>query len=482
MIPFLPDGVRASRSFGFWQRQPLRRQVMAAVITINLLAALAAISVIVVNARRATEAEILSSLTVAERFVQETVDRLAGSVGGSASLRQLPLHISGLRHVRISIVDQNGAVLDIPAAATEEGAHAVSEVPGWFGALVSVSRPERIIPVIENGVTIGSVRVRGEAADEVAEVWSDMSDLAVLAFVVNIAILAALFLALGRLLLPLQTLSAGLRELETGRFEHRLPIPAVRELALIAARFNALGGALKAARDDNARLNERLIRVQDDERRQIAAELHDELGPCLFGLRANLESIDRLAARGPLDRARQLAERTSAMADILDRVQELNRRLLRRIRPMALGHVPLSDVVADLLADFERHAPDRGFALTMEGVAERYGDSVDITIYRCIQEAVTNALRHGQALNISVEVREEAGTGAIRLVITDDGRGVEAGSTPGFGFIGIEERIGALGGHWRIGAVDPCGTRVDIFVPVPAGETDETFPEGARAP
>lgn len=459
--------------FSFWHGRSLRWQMMAAVIAINLGAALVAVVVIIANARRATEIEMNASLSVAERFVAETVERLAGNQdggNGAASLAQLPLHIGGLRHVRIRIEDAQGNAVDLAPTGDDDGEDGADEtpVPGWFAALVSVDGVERDIPVVEGGRVIGHVRLAGEASDEIAEVWNDMSDLALLALVVNIAVLGALYLVLGRLLLPLKTLSAGLYELEEGRFGHRLARPKVRELALIADRFNALGTALNGARDDNARLNEHIIHLQDEERRQIAADLHDELGPCLFGLRANLESVDRLAGRAEPDLARRIGERTGTMAEILDRVQDLNRRLLRKIRPMALGHVPLAAVIADLVADFERHSPGRSFRLSAEGVADRYGDSVDITVYRCIQEAVTNALRHGEARNIAITLREETAAGRLCLVVEDDGLGVPAGAARGFGLLGIEERVGALGGSWRLVPATPRGTRVEMSVPVRA--------------
>lgn len=452
--------------FSFWQRRSLRWQMMAAVIAINLCAALLALMVIIANARRATEIEMNASLLVAERFVEETVERLAGTQDAATSLKQLPLHVSGLRHVRIRIEDAQGNAVDLaPSGDRDEDEHE-GEVPGWFAALVAAEGIERDIPVIENGRAIGHVRLMGEASDEIAEVWNDTSDLALLALAVNIAVLGALYVVLGRLLMPLRTLSSGLSELEAGRFEHRLPLPRVRELALIADRFNALGTALAGAREDNARLNEDIIHIQDEERRQIAADLHDELGPCLFGLRANLESIERLAGRAEPELGRRVSERAGTMADILDRVQDLNRRLLRKIRPMALGHVPLAALIADLLAEFERHSPGRSFTLSADGLAERYGDSVDITVYRCIQEAVTNALRHGGARRIAVGLHVDTQAGRLHLVVEDDGQGVPAGAARGYGLLGIEERVGALGGSWRLAPAAPSGTRVEMSVPL----------------
>lgn len=461
----LPSGI----VHRLWRGRSLRWQVMTAVVIINLCAALVAALVVVANARRATAVEIRSSLEVAARFVEETVERLANARGGSVLLAELPLHIGNLRHVRIRIEDAQGREVATREQVAEPNDDDDEErPPAWVADLVFVSPQERVIPVVEHGVLTGRVRVIGEGSDEIAEVWQDMSDLALLAVAVNIAILAALYLVLGRLLYPLRQLSAGLSELEAGRFEHRLPPPSVQELALIAGRFNTLGAALRSAHEDNARLHMRLINVQDDERRQIAADLHDELGPCLFGMRANLESVERLTPHMEPDLAGRIRERLGTVSEILERVQTLNRRLLRRIRPMALDHVPLSAVIAALIADFERHAPGRTFRLDLTGVSASYGDAIGITVYRCAQEAITNALRHGDAGNLSIELTEVPG-GRLRLVVQDDGHGIAPEAAPGYGLIGIAERIKALGGTWSMRPATPAGTRVEMEIPTELG-------------
>src|SRR5262249_32023455 len=150
----------------------------------------------------------------------------------------------------------------------------------WFQALLHVENLRRDVPVVSGGRPVGTIVVVGEAADEIVEIWQDVLDLALLALVLNAAVFGVLYFALGRVLHPLTRLPAALREPQDGHFRHRLPRAAGRELADVTERFNALADSLAAARMDNARLNRKLLTVQDDERRQIAMELHDELGPC----------------------------------------------------------------------------------------------------------------------------------------------------------------------------------------------------------
>nr|WP_246482454.1 ATP-binding protein [Methylopila capsulata] len=198
-----------------------------------------------------------------------------------------------------------------------------------------------------------------------------------------------------------------------------------------------------------------MITLQDDERRRIAKELHDELGPCLFGLRANLASLERAVAPGVAAGALgpEAGERIATVIELSERLSGANVRLLRSLRPIALGEAPLADVVRGLIADFERLHPDRAFALDAEGLKAGYGEVVDLTVYRCVQEGVTNALRHAACSRVDVRLSEgpdAEGEPAVLIAVRDDGAGVADGAREGFGLVGLGERVQALGGRFRL--------------------------------
>ncbi|WP_051341102.1 sensor histidine kinase [Azospirillum halopraeferens] len=469
-------GARLSR---LWHQRSMRAQILATFVLINVVACITASVLVVYNARRAALIEIDASIEMAERFVRATIERLEKANPGGVRPDELPLHISHQRHVRILITAADGQPIwlaDDAAAVPEEDA-----APRWFADLVGAGVEDlaRTVPVRSAGRTIATVTVAGEAADEIAEVWQDMSDLGLLALLVNLAVIAVLHVALGRLLHPLGGLAAGFRELEQGRFRHRLERPETRELADLVDRFNALARSLAGARADNARLSRRLVAVQDDERRRIAAELHDELGPCLFGLKANVASLSRLAGKLPDEIGGPLRERADTLMEIGERIQTANRRLLTTVRPMALGHVPLAEALVGLIAEFERHAPDCAFRFDGGAIAASYGDSVDLTIYRCIQEGVTNAVRHAGARRIAVTVRqtgtpETEGPGAVRLTVEDDGRGPPPDGAAGLGLTAMRERVLALGGTVSLTARPDGGTR--LLVRIPLHDADRTPP------
>jgi two-component system sensor histidine kinase UhpB len=468
-----------------WYDRSVRAQLLGTFAAMNLVAAFAAAIIVIYNGQRRIEAELNASVEVAERFVRGTVEWFTRDSARTLRIEDLAVRLSlrHPRHVRVLVLDAEGHEVTPPTAIDDPSSVERAGVPRWFQALVQVQDLHRDLPVVSGGRPVGTIVVVGRAADEIVEIWEDVSDLALLALVLNAAVLAVLYFALGRVLHPLTSLTAGLRELQDGHFRHHLQRPAGRELADVTGRFNALADSLAAARTDNARLNRKLVTVQDDDRREIALELHDELGPCLFGVRANVASIDRLARELPGDAARRIKERVASVVAITDRMQAANRDLLGRLRPMALGHVPLADAIAGLATDFEGADPDHRFALEIGRLAHSYGNCIDLTVYRCLQEGITNAARHAGAGTISARIGEEvsgpSGTGdsgaaRLRLSVRDDGSGLAPGTVPGMGWSGMEERVRALGGRLSLMSEPDGGTRLDVVIPLEASESTET--------
>jgi two-component system, NarL family, sensor histidine kinase UhpB len=453
-----------------WHRSSIRTQLLIIVLVIELTATLVAGVVTILKARTSTRVEIEASMRLAQLFVTEALRLVRDDTPVQHVLSDVPLQAQLPRHVRISVHDMTDVpVAQIPTTVDSVSARKTERAPApaWFQALIAPAIERHVIPIMARGQQIGSVVIVSEPRDEIAEVWENTVALAWVTLAVTAAMMAALYVLFGRALAPLTGLARGLTDLEHRDYAVRLPVPETREFVALAARFNALAQTLENARAENVRLSQRLITAQDDERRNIALELHDEVGPSLFGLKAIATSIGTIAADS-LDAMRQIAsERIRDMLPIIEHLQTVNRGLLNRLRPMALGHVPLGDLIERLVQDRAREHPQMYLRLDAANLARTYGDTIDLTIYRCVQEGLTNAIRHAAAKHIAVTLAEAGGVGSqLVLKIEDDGRGIGSNPRRGLGLTGMEERVRALGGHFMIEPRTVSGTVVNASIPI----------------
>src|SRR5215468_6882373 len=451
-------------SHAVWHGRSVRAQLLIVFIVIDLIAGLVAGAVTILQARASTRVEVAASMELAELLVREAVGLMQQEVPAEKFLADLNSQLRLVRHVRIMVKDAGGSPLwpHPPAGAGTRD----DRVP----ALIAPPIASRDVPVVVNAVRIGSVEIVAEPHDEIAEVWGNTVALGAVALGVNVAVIGILYVLFGRVLDPLTGVARGLADLEQRNYRVRLPRPQAQELAAITDRFNALAQALEAARAENEQLNHRLITAQDDERRRTALDLHDEVGPNLFGLKAHATSIAAAAAKLEHQAARKMTERVHDMLAIIEQLQSINRSMLNRLRPMALGHVPLRDILCELVRDRARQHPQIEFSVCADNLMRSYGDSIDLTIYRCVQESVTNIIRHAQARHVTVDLGEVAsdanGGPQLALTVRDDGCGVDPMAAPGFGLRGMQERARALGGSCKVDSARGCGTSIRIMIPL----------------
>ena len=461
-------------SHAFWHGRSVRAQLLIVVVVIEVIAGLLAGAVMVIRARSSTQVEIAASMELAQLLVSEAVTLMQQEVPAEKFLADLSSPLRLIRHVRIVVKDATGALL--PMRPLVSGSDPAPDVraPSWFAALIAPPIAIDDVPVIVNDQRIGTVEIVAEPRDEIAEAWGNTVALGIVVSVVNLAVIVILYVLFGRVLDPLTGVAYGLADLERRNYRVRLPPPKAQEVAAITERFNALAHALDAARAENEALNHRLITAQDDERKRTALELHDEVGPSLFGLEANASSIAGAVAGLPDSVGAKLKELVRDSLAIIEHLQLINRSMLNRLRPMALGHVPLRDILSELVQDRARQQPRTAFAFGADRLVRSYGEAIDLTVYRCVQESLTNVIRHAQANEVSVAVREASDEGytgeerstQLTLTVRDNGRGIDPTAPTGFGIRGMQERVQALGGSYKVESEAGRGTCVQILIPL----------------
>jgi signal transduction histidine kinase len=214
-------------------------------------------------------------------------------------------------------------------------------------------------------------------------------------------------------------------------------------------------------------LSQRLVETQEDERRHLSRELHDHVGQVLTALRMELGRIER--SRSPHD--------TRVGAAIAE-AKKLVDKMFHTVRDLALGLRPSMLDDLGLRAALEWHVRDTSrrsgveVELTIDGDVDLLPERYQTCVYRVVQEALTNGVRHAQAQTMAVSLSADGR--ALEICVMDDGVGFEPGERRnGLGLRGIEERVREIGGTLTIDSAPGRGTVLVLRVPLPAPVTEE---------
>jgi len=224
------------------------------------------------------------------------------------------------------------------------------------------------------------------------------------------------------------------------------------------------------AEQELRRLSHELVRAQEDERRNISRELHDEVGQILTALRVELGNLEKLRFGPEKDYREHLDDAKKLAAQSLQSV----RNLAAGLRPSILDDLGLGPALEWQAREFSRRT---GIPVDVqrEELPEELPDGHRTCLYRVVQEALTNCARHADAHEIHIALATD--DGRLSLTVQDDGRGLAAGQTPldhanptaGLGLIGIEERVRELGGTLAIRSQAGKGTWLNASIPLPKG-------------
>jgi signal transduction histidine kinase len=217
---------------------------------------------------------------------------------------------------------------------------------------------------------------------------------------------------------------------------------------------------LVMAKQDLQRLSARLVQVQEQERRTISRELHDQVGQALTVIKLDVAQAEQgLNGSHP-----ELIERLRRVRTGAEETLDVIRRMSMLLRPSMLDDIGLSAALGWYTKQFSA-STGLTVNLTDDGSADRFPDAYKTSLYRIVQETLTNCARHGEAKTISIELSSEENRYIAR--IHDDGKGFAASKVPrGLGLMGIEERVAEMGGLFRLEAALGKGTSLFISIPL----------------
>ncbi|AOE85401.1 HAMP domain-containing sensor histidine kinase [Pseudomonas sp. TCU-HL1] len=354
-------------------------------------------------------------------------------------------HLTGnLRHVRVHHLDE--PVAEPPPGPLQRGlAHwlyPVADHPGEALRLADGSR----------------VRISVDPRDEVDEIRDSLQQLLVLFGVALGLSLLAIRWAVRRGLRVLDELLGALRQVSRGDLQARLPLHSSAESQRLAGHFNQMAVSLERVKAENAELTQALLALQERERRQLAQALHDDLGQYLAGIRAQLFLLRSVTGQLPVVNCT-----AQALEINCQHLQDGFRALVRDLYPVVLERLELADAIR-LLGEQWQQA--HGIACRMQLADELppLSGEAKAHLYRLLQEALTNVVRHAAASEVRVRLR--AGPGRLRLLVRDDGRGAERLGCGGIGLRSMRERARCLGGELRLLTRPGAGLALCLSVPL----------------
>jgi two-component system, NarL family, sensor histidine kinase UhpB len=254
-----------------------------------------------------------------------------------------------------------------------------------------------------------------------------------------------------------------------GDYAIRIDERLTPELARLRDSFNRMATRLAATDADNRRLHEQLLTLQEEERSDIARDLHDEIGPLLFALNVDVNTVTTLLSEG---RTGDLPVHTRSIADAARRLQGQVRSMLRRLRPIGLAEFGLAEAIAGIVEFWRRRYPEIDYRVSIAPECINLGERTDTTIYRIVQECLSNAVRHARPRLVTISI-ERCGDEMI-VRVADDGAGATDEAAMGYGLIGMGERVKAMDGRLAFANRPDGGFAVSAWLPLPEAVAEAT--------
>ena len=256
-------------------------------------------------------------------------------------------------------------------------------------------------------------------------------------------------------------------------------LPTERNLLRAIADRSALAidraGMTDALREREMRIAElsgHLLHAQEEERKRISRELHDETGQALMVIRLYLGMLETNTT------TRTGKAKIRETLDVVDRTIEGIRRIIARLSPLVLQELGLIAAVRKEAKDLAKSAGVKA-KVTVSPEFGRLPAAVEAAFYRVVQEALHNVAKHAGATTATIEMRREGEL--VSLLIEDDGVGISAkpgNSRQTFGLAGMRERIVNIGGKMKLSSARGKGTRIEVSAPVVSSESGA----GSHAP
>ena len=233
--------------------------------------------------------------------------------------------------------------------------------------------------------------------------------------------------------------------MENGKLGKRLSDFELPELASIGKKFNGMAEKLELSINRNLGLSRHIISLEEVERKNLARDLHDEIGQSIKAIHVDAQAI----------------------LGVTKNMMGITHQILDRLRPDAIDKLGLKTALADLASTWKSKLGGADCTLNISGDLEGLTETISITAYRIVQESLTNIARYANAKKVYISILQEENT--LVLMVEDDGDGFDLlNKTDGYGLTGMRERVEGLGGEFELDSAIDEGTCLVIRLPLSA--------------
>jgi len=367
------------------------------------------------------------------------------------------------RHLQIVVARSEDTKFKIPPQIITP---ATSDAPAWFVQLVKPQPIEFRRILSGPDIPYTEILLWADPSDEITEVWIETRSVLIFLLLFIVLVNFLIYYTLGRDLAPIESILIGLERIELGDYNLRLPKFKLAELSRISDKFNHMAEVLLQTRQENRNLTQRSLLIQERERRNLARELHDELGQSLSAIKAVAVSIEKTTS----DNEKSIKDSAITIMSFTDRMFEVAKNMMQRLRPSILDELGLLTALQEIIDSWNGRYGEVFCHFEHDSGISDLGEDININLYRIVQESLTNIAKHARANEVFVTMartRNEKNEDILEVRIQDDGIGFDMTKVrKGLGLLGIRERVEALNGNFVLAAIPGEGVEMNITIPL----------------
>ncbi|MGJ8620103.1 MAG: ATP-binding protein [Methylophilaceae bacterium] len=335
--------------------------------------------------------------------------------------------------------------------------------PQWFYDMLD-PKAEPVMRFIRLG-KLGKLEVRPNPSGTIRESWAKMQNLFWIWLGFFIALNVGVYWMLGRLLKPLHPILKMINQLEQGDLSARLPHFKSPEFEKIGHSLNRMAQSLAVEREleESRQLTHLIQKHIEDERRSLARELHDELGQYVTAIKTFAVTI----ANKTKEKAPEVEASAQTIVAAANHIYDGMHNIIKQLRPGSLDNLGLTETLKDLANSVQEQYQNLNVKLSLAGALNELGETININIYRIVQESINNAIKHAEATELTIDL-SIVGDDTLQLIIVDNGKGMDIDAvdqTNHFGLLGIRERVQGLHGSFKVDSELGKGTNIMITIP-----------------